>query len=310
MASLSIVSPVYGCESCLEELADRVAASLDGRIDRYELILVDDASPDGAWSRIRELASSRPWVRGLRLSRNFGQHAAISAGLQEAEGEWIAVMDCDLQDVPEELPRLLSKAMDDHLDVVFAQRTNRQDSWFKRLSSTVFFAFLSWLTGVRQDASTANFGVYRKNVVAAINAMPERERTFPLMVKWSGFKTGYLPVAHAARTTGKSGYSLSRLVKLAITIALSYSDKPLRLVAQSGIVFSLIAFAMVAMSIWKWLEGDIAVAGYTSVIASIWLVGGATMLSLGTVGLYIGQVYRNAQGRPFAIVAEKTGAGQ
>lgn len=304
--AISVVSPVYGCRGCLEDLVDGIAAGLSGLVPRFEVILVDDGSPDRAWDRIVELQAGRPWLRGLRLARNFGQHSAISAGIKHAAGEWVVVMDCDLQDPPAAIPALYRKAVDDGLDVVFAQRQNRKDGLAKRLASWGFFRLLTWLTGTRQDPSTANFGVFHRRVIDAVCAMPERDRSFPLMVKWAGFRRGELPVEHAARSEGESGYTLRRMLRLATGIVLGYSEKPLKLVAALGIACSLLSFAWVAMAVVRWLEGDVAVAGYTSIIASIWLVGGMLLFSLGVVGLYVGQVFRNVQGRPLYIVAEDT----
>lgn len=303
---ISVVSPVYGCKGCLEELVDGIAASVGSLSETFEVILVDDGSPDGAWARIRELAPTRPWLRGLRLARNFGQHSAISAGIEHARGEWVVVMDCDLQDPPSAIPDLYRKAVAEGHDVVFAQRRNRKDSWPKRLTSWGFFRVLEWLTGTPQDASTANFGVFNRRVIDAVCAMPERDRSFPLMIKWAGFRQGYLQVEHSERAEGRSSYTLRKLLRLATGIALSYSEKPLKLVAITGIGCSLLAFLMVALAVIRWIEGDIAVAGYTSMIASVWLVGGMLLFSLGVVGLYVGQVFRNVQGRPYYIVAEDT----
>jgi len=216
-------------------------------------------------------------------------------------------MDCDLQDVPEELPKLITTAIREGNDVVFAQRIQRKDGLIKRFGSVAFFATLAWLTGVPQDASSANFGVYRRQVVDAVVAMPERDRTFPLMVKWSGFRTAYVPVVHDNRRLGRSSYSLRRLLRLATSIVLGYSDKPLRLVAVAGLGFAVFAVAMVVLSVWQWLDGQTQVAGFTSLIASIWLVGGATMFSLGVVGLYVGQVFKNVQGRPAYIIRDSIG---
>ncbi len=306
---ISIVSPVYGCRGCLEDLVDSIATHMrELTTDGFEVILVDDASPDQAWPRIQELATTRPWLRGLRLARNFGQHSAISAGIEHARGEWVVVMDCDLQDPPAAIPDLYRKARDEGLDVVFAQRRNRKDGWSKRLSSWGFFHLLRWLTGNPQDSSTANFGVFHRRVIDAVCRMPERDRSFPLMVKWAGFRHGYQQVEHSERTEGRSSYTLRKLLRLATGITLSYSEKPLKLVAMSGIACSLVAFLMVAMALVRWLDGDVAVAGYTSIIASVWLVGGMLLFSLGVVGLYVGQVFRNVQGRPYYIIAEDTRA--
>lgn len=303
---ISVVSPVYGCVGCLEELVDQLDMAISSMGLSFEIILVDDASPDGAWLRITELARTRPWLRGLRLARNFGQHSAISAGIENVRGDWIVVMDCDLQDPPAAIRDLYAKAQNEQLDVVFAQRRNRKDRWSKRVSSWLFFHFLSWLTGTPQDASTANYGIFHRRVIASVCKMPERDRSFPLMVKWAGFRRGHLQIEHAARASGASGYTLRKLLRLATNIALGYSEKPLKLVAGSGIVCAMISFAMVAAAIWWWLKGDIQVAGYTSLLASIWLVGGLLLLSVGVVGLYVGQVFRNVQGRPYYVIAEDT----
>jgi dolichol-phosphate mannosyltransferase len=302
---VSVVSPVYGCRPCLEELVDDIAAALAPQGLSFEVILVDDASPDEAWARIIELGATRPWLRGLRLSRNFGQHSAISCGIQHVRGDWVVVLDCDLQDPPAAIPALLDRARRDDLDVVFASRVRRKDSFFKRLSSWGFFRVLSWLTGMAQDESTANFGIYRRKVIDAVAAMPERDRSFPLMVRWAGFRTATEPVEHAARRHGETSYTLRKLLRLATNIALGYSEKPLRLVAMSGIACALVAFLMVGYSVLRWLDGSIQVAGYTSIMASVWLVGGMVLFSLGVVGLYVGQVFRNVQGRPYYIVSER-----
>lgn len=304
--SISVVSPVYGCIGCLEELVDQLELVLSSMHLNFEIILVDDASPDGAWPRIIELASTRPWLRGIRLARNFGQHSAISAGIEHISGEWVVVMDCDLQDPPTAIPELYAKAQADSLDVVFAQRQNRKDRWSKRLPSWLFFRFLSWLTDTPQDSSTANYGIFHRRVIAAVCKMPERDRSFPLMVKWAGFRRGHLQIEHASRASGASSYTLRKLLRLATNITLGYSEKPLKLVAGSGIVCAMISFAMVAAALWWWFEGNVQVAGYTSLLASVWLVGGLLLLSLGVVGLYVGQVFRNVQGRPYYVIAEDT----
>ena len=305
--ALSIVSPVYGCRGCLEDLVDRIAVALAPRHQSFEIILVDDASPDDAWSRIHELATSRPWLRGIRLARNFGQHYAIAAGIEHARGSIVVVMDCDLQDVPEEIPKLVD-ALGNGVEVAFAQRQHRHDGWSKRLGSWAFFRMLSWLTGVRQDNTTANFGAYSRKAINIINAMPERERCFPLMVKWAGFHRVAIPVAHAARATGKSSYSLRRLLNLATGIILSYSDKPLRLVVRLGLTTSLVAFFIAALSVLRYLRGDIQVAGFTSILASIWLLGGMIIFCTGILGLYLGRLFVDAKGRPYYIIVEQIGS--
>lgn len=300
---LSIVIPVYGCAGCLEELADRISMTLAGVVGSYEFILVDDRSPDQAWERIIEIAENRPQLRAIRLARNFGQHSAIAAGIEAAIGDIVVVMDCDLQDRPEQIPKLL-EALDHNppVSVAFASRKNRTDAALKKLTSRLFFKTLSWLTGVHQDHSTANFGAYRRKVIEAINAMPERKRCFPLMVKWTGYPSVTVEVEHGQRHSGNSAYTLKKLLNLAIDIVLSYSDKPLRMVVKLGLAFAVFSVAFAIFSAVRYFSGDIAVAGFTSIIASIWLVGGAITASLGVVGLYVGRIFSDVKGRPYYLV--------
>lgn len=301
---LSVVSPVYGCADCLSELCRRVgeaAAKLD--VD-YEIVLVCDASPDAAWSRMQDLCAADARIKGLRFSRNFGQHSAIAAGLAQARGQWIVVMDCDLQDVPDAIPALYAKAQEG-FDVVVAERKQRKDGFLKRLSSRLFYGTLAWLTGDAYNPETANFGVYSRRVIDTLVRMPEGGRFFPLMVRWSGFPYTTLEVEHGSRASGRSGYTLMAAIRLALDVITSYSDQPLRLVAKLGVLFGLLSFVFVALSVWKYLAGNIEVAGYTSIVASIWLVGGTILVSLGVVGLYVGRIFNEVKRRPHYVISER-----
>lgn len=302
---ISVVSPVYCCASCLADLHRRVAASVASITDDYEIILVCDASPDHSWQEILRLADEDPRVRGFLLSRNFGQHYAITAGLDQVRGEWVVVMDCDLQDRPEEIPRLYAEAMKGH-DVVFGARAERQDSALKRAGSRAFYGVLNYLSDAHHDARTANFGIFHERVINVLRAMPEPNRAFPIQVKWAGFRQAVIDVQHDARSEGKSSYSLKKLIKLAVDITLSYSDKPLRLSAYLGFIFALGAVLYGMVVIGRYMAGDVVVLGYTSLILSVWLLGGIILFSLGVVGLYLGRVYESAKGRPNYIVARCT----
>lgn len=302
---LSIVSPVYGCENCLDELAERIQQSLEGVVRDFELILVDDRAPICPWARIEELARQKQWVKGIRLSRNFGQHPAISAGLAHARGEMIVVMDCDLQDLPEEIPALLQEIRKG-ADIVLAQRVSRRDGPFKRLSSVVFYKALTWLTGVQQDHTVANFGAYSRRVIDTVLSLSESSRFFPLLVKWTGFEAVKLPVRHARRTDGKSAYSFTRMLALALEVSIAYSDKPLRLSINVGVAFAFLAAIIVSYAIVAYFEGRTTVAGFTSLLASIWLTAGVIQITLGVLGVYLGRVYVETKSRPVYIVQETT----
>lgn len=298
---ISVISPVYGCADCLHKLCEGISEAMRKLAMSYEIILVCDGSPDDSWGHIETLAETDKSIRGIRLTRNFGQHCAIAAGLEHSKGDWVVVLDCDMQDPPSEIPNLYSKAQEGY-DVVFAIRESRKDGLFKRLSSRAFFAVLSYLTETPYDYRTANFGIFSSRIVDAINKMPERKRFFPLMVNWTGYQTARISVDHGERKDGKSSYSLRKLIRLAMDIILSYSEKPLRMVAKSGLFFSMLSFVFVAVSIFRYARGQVAVAGYTSIMASIWLVGGMVIFCLGIVGIYVGRIFNDIKGRPYYVV--------
>lgn len=297
--------PVYGCRNCLEELVDRISRTLTSFPGAHEIILVDDNSPDHAWQRIEEISRIHPHVRGLRLARNFGQHAAISAGLAHATGSRMIVMDCDLQDIPEEIPKLLAGLTGD-VEVVLGQRVDRQDSWLKRTGSMMFYKALGWLTDTKYDHTTANFGAYSRKVVDTLNCMPESDRFLPLLVRWTGFKTVKVAVSHGLRIEGRSSYSLGKLLQMAMRIALSFSDKPLRMVMLAALCIAAVAAAIAVFSVYRYSSGDIRVAGFTSIIASIWLVGSIVMACIGVLGLYLGRVHGEAKKRPQFLIWQDT----
>ncbi|MBH1639339.1 glycosyltransferase family 2 protein [Stenotrophomonas geniculata] len=298
---VSVVIPVYGCSSCLEELTERVLAAVKNESRTVEIIFVDDNSPDQAWERILELSQLHAEVRGLKLSRNFGQHAAISAGIARARGRAMIVMDCDLQDIPEEIPTLLAELKED-VEIVLGQRIERQDTWFKQAGSRTFYRTLGWLTDTNYDPSTANFGAYSRKVIDAMNAMPETDRFLPLLARWTGFRTVRTPVVHGERTVGKSSYTLSKLLQMATRIALSFSDKPLRLVMSASFALAGVGLCVAAFAVYRYLMGDIRVAGFTSILASVWLVGSFLMASIGVVGLYVGRMHNETKRRPQYLI--------
>jgi polyisoprenyl-phosphate glycosyltransferase len=298
---ISVVSPVYGCADCLHKLYAGISEALRELAKPYEIILVCDGSPDDSWRYIESLAASDPNIRGIRLTRNFGQHYAIAAGLEHSKGDWVVVLDCDLQDPPSAIPDLYAKAQEGH-DVVFAIRESRKDSVFKRLSSRTFFAVLSYLTETSYDYRTANFGIFNSRIIDTINAMPERSRFFPLMVNWTGYQMERVSVDHVERKHGESSYNLRKLLRLAMDIILSYSEKPLRMVAKAGLFFAMLSFVFVAISIFRYARGEVAVAGFTSIMASIWLVGGMIIFCLGIVGIYVGRIFHDIKKRPYYVV--------
>lgn len=298
---ISIVIPVYNGEHFMDELVGQLIEECNKISTEFEIILVDDCGPDRSWDKIQENCKKDFRIKGIQLSRNFGQHHAITAGLDHSKGKWVFVMDCDLQDQPSEIHKLYNKALEG-FDIVLAGRYNRQDSFFKRTFSKYFYKVLSFLIGTDIDPSVANYGIYNRKVIDSIVSMRENIRFFPMLVKWVGFKTCVVEVTHMARTSGKSTYSISALIQLALSIMLAFSDKPLRLMIKFGIIVSGFAFAFAVYNVIQYFRGIIFVTGFASLIVSIWFLSGLIISAIGLVGLYIGRIFEQTKQRPIYIV--------
>lgn len=301
--NLSIVAPIYGSPEPLGELLSGIVAAAEELDVSFEIIFVVDRCPYGSWERVVELARGCPQLIGIRLSRNFGQHPAIFAGLRHARGARIVVMDGDLQDPPSEIPALYREALRG-FQTVRARRVAREDSWLRRRISRIFFKTLSYLTSVEHNPEIANFGIYDRRVINAIVSWSEDHRFFPATVTWAGFAISDLPTRHRAREHGRSNYNLSKLLDLAISVIISFSDKPLRLMATAGLVCALVTLSLSAAYLIAALAGWLTVEGFASLIISIWFLSGMLLFAIGVTGLYVGQVMREAKGRPNVIIDE------
>ena len=300
---ISIVIPAYKCSEHIQELYNRLIISLEKITDSFEIIFVNDGSPDNDWEIIGEIASKDKRVRGINLSRNFGQHYAITAGLDHTLGDWIVVMDCDLQDQPEEIEKLYKMAMEGY-DIVFAKRENRQDGFIKKITSKIFYKILSYLTGVKQDETVANFGVYSKKAIEATMNLRENLRYFPVLIRWVGFETKAVSVEHSANKDRRSSYSLRNLFDLAFNVMISTSNKPLKLVTGLGLLISLTSFIFAIYLFIKTLSGSYLISGWPSLIVSIWFLSGIIILTLGVIGLYLGKTFDEVKNKPLYIVKD------
>lgn len=298
---LSIIVPVYKAQDTLHQLLERCNTALQFTRGDYELILVEDGSPDKTWETVEQQCKAYRNVKAIKLSRNFGQHHAITAGLEYCTGDWTVVMDCDLQDQPEEIERLYAKAEEGY-EIVFARRTHRQDPFFKKLQARFFYAAFSFLSGVKYDGTIGNFGIYSCKVIDAVRKMKEPMRAFSLMVRWVGFNYATVNVTHGVRASGKSTYTFLKTLSLALGIMFSYSDKPLKLIVRLGFFISLIAAVTSIVYFVRYINGQILVSGYTSIILSIWFLGGLTIFTLGIIGLYISRIFAGIKNRPFYII--------
>ena len=304
MMKISVVIPVYGCRACLEELHRRLVASLEAITPDYEIILVNDACPQNSWEVIKQIAMKDPHVKGLDLSRNFGQIRAITAGLHYAEGEWVVVMDCDLQDKPEEIAKLYRKAREGY-DVVFARRAFRKDTFFKKLSSRFFYWIYGHFTAGDFDSSLCNFSISRRMVMDNYKRMGDQNRAFILFIKWMGFRQAVIEIDHAERASGRSSYTIRKQLRMALEIITTQSNKPLILSIKAGFTVSLLAFLYAVYLIVRYVFYHVSVAGWTSTIVSIYFVGGIILAQMGILGLYVGYVFDQSKGRPIFIVRER-----
>ena len=305
MPHISIVTPVYKAEGCLEELYRRLVAALSGITQDFEIVMVEDCGGDRSWEIIQALASKDPRVKGLQFSRNFGQHYGITAGLDYCDGDWVVVMDCDLQDRPEEIPRLYAKAQEGY-EVVIASRSHTSGPLLKRFSSWLFYKLFSWLADMEYDGRAGNYRMISRNVVAAIRQMREQLRFFGALLNWAGYPTATLEVQHDGRHDGQSTYTLAKLWQLASQTIIAYSDKPLRLAIRLGFYISVLAFCYGLFILIHALLYGSTIVGWASLIVSIYFIGGIIIAILGMLGIYLGKTYDETKKRPLYIVMHAT----
>ena len=301
---ISIVSPVYRAEKILPILVSEINLVMERIGEDYEIILVDDRSPDNSWEVMKVLSSQNPKIKSIRLSRNFGQHSAIFAGLTKTKGDWVVVMDCDMQDQPKEIAKLYKKALEGY-DIVLGQRENRKDKFLKKLTSKLFYKVFNYLSGANFDNNVANFGIYHQKTIKSILDMKDYVKFFSLFINWIGFKSISIPIEHGEREEGKSTYSVGRLFKQAFNVIISFSDKPLRLFINFGLSISVLSFIVGIYYLYLALTGKIAQPGFSSLILSIWFLSGIIISCIGIVGVYLGKTFDQTKGRPTFIIDEE-----
>ncbi|HYB27682.1 MAG TPA: glycosyltransferase family 2 protein [Solirubrobacteraceae bacterium] len=304
---LSVVVPVYGCAECLLALHRRLTDSVSQITARYELVFVDDRSRDEGWTVLGRLAREDEHVRAYRLSRNFGQDAAITAGLSLATGQWAVVMDCDLQEAPEDIPRLWAAAGEGY-DIVRTTRRGWRHSWFRRSTSRLYRR-LTLETDVRPDYS--NLSLLSRRVIDAFLRLHDRDREFMIALDWLGFDSTAIEIEHHERHAGESGYTLQRLVRVALDGMFFRSTVLLRLVVLLGF---LIAFVGIVVAIFEvvdyFAEPEKTVPGYTSLAVLILVLAGFIIVSVGVVGLYVGRIFEQVKNRPLFLIDQQAEGAQ
>jgi dolichol-phosphate mannosyltransferase len=300
---ISVVAPVFNEHSTLPELHRRLTDVL-GPLGPYELVLVDDGSSDGSWDTLLELAARDPHLRLLRLSRNFGHQAALSAGLDAARGEAIVLMDADLQDPPELIPQLVAKWREG-FDVVYAIRGEREGEPRLRLASiSLFYRLLYRITSTEIPQNVGDFRLLSRRAADAITAMPERARFLRGMTSWIGFKQTGVQYTREARYAGESKYPPRKLLRLALDGITSFSTAPIKLVTALGFALVVFCVGVLVWTLYVRFFTSHHPQGWTSVIAVVLLLGGVQLLSLGVIGQYVARIFDETKQRPLYLVDE------
>jgi undecaprenyl-phosphate 4-deoxy-4-formamido-L-arabinose transferase len=306
---LSVVIPVYNERDNLPELIDRCLAACREARRPFEIILVDDGSRDGSRDLIAQAAERHAEIVGVILNRNYGQHAAVFAGLAQSKGDIVITLDADLQNPPEEIPKLVHE-MDRGVDVVGTVRENRQDTLFRRCASALVNRIVQRATGVMMHDYGCMLRAYRRSIVKAMLQCCERSTFIPILANSFAGSTAEIPVRHAAREKGQSKYSIFKLISLQFDLLTSMSTFPLRLLSFMGAVISAcgIGFGALLMVL-RFAYGAIwAAEGVFTLFAVLFVFVGAQFIGLGLIGEYLGRVYHDVRGRPRFFIQEIYGA--
>ena len=305
---LDVVCPAYNEAENVSELVRRLTSVLDGEQLDWELIFVDDGSEDETWRLIEEATRQERRIRGLRLSRNFGHQIALTAGLTASTGDVVITMDSDLQHPPEEIPVLLEKAREGY-DVVYAVRSTAEgETWLKRRSAELFYRLINRLTKLNLPRGGADFRLMSRRVVDGLAVMPERNRFLRGMTRWVGFEQTVISYEQPPREAGRTKYTLRHMVRFAWDAVTSFSAIPLRAASVLGFIVSGLGALYLAYVLGVHFLGSDTVAGWTSVVAAVLVVGGIQLVCIGLIGQYLGRMYDEVKGRPLYLVADDTRA--
>ena len=305
MKKISVLLPIYNEEETIPELYERLSSVLAKDFLGWagEIIFVDDGSKDRSALLLQQLAQTDERVKSIIFSRNFGHHIAISAGLDYATGDYVVIMDSDLQDCPEHII-LLYKKLCEGYDVVYAQRVNKKFSFFKRATSAFFIYFIKLLIREDIEINTNIFRIMRKQVVDEVKRMREAQRYVVGIIGWVGFRHTSVPIEHGERKYGQTKYPFSRQLRLACNAILSFSEYPLRLITILGFTFMGVSFCLTVYVVGRYFLGSYVVLGWTSLIATVLFMGGIQLSVIGIIGEYLGRLYVEVKKRPLYIVRD------
>ena len=300
---ISIISPVYQAEGIIDELVSQIQFSIKNLSNYYEILLVDDGSSDKSWEKIEDNCRKIKEVKGLKLSRNFGQHYAITAGIEKAKGDYIVVIDCDLQDDPKYIPEMYNKIKEGY-DIVYTLKEKRKHSYFKNITATLFSLIFNYLSESKNIQSHKNIGAYSmisRKVADAFNAYNDYHRHYLMVLRWLGFKSCYLSIEHKERFSGTSSYTISKLFNHAIDGITSQSDRLLRLFVNIGLIVSFLSFlSIILIVILYFVQGFMS--GWASLIVFLLFSTGLILTGIGVLGIYLGKTFEQTKNRPKYLI--------
>ena len=304
MKEISVVAPIYDESPLISEFVKQVSEVLDSINIDNQIILVDDGSRDNSWQIIKEEATKNSKVKAIKLSRNFGHHHAITAGIHKSKSKWTVVMDSDLQDRPEVIKDLYRKAIGGY-EVVFVSRRNRPETVWYMLIQKLFYLLLNIISGLKFNSKQANFSIINFKVVEAFKVFNEYSRFYGSTIKWLGFETTEIEADHGTRLGGKPSYTFRKRVKLGFDIILAYSDRPLRFVIILCIIISFLIFLLGSFFIGGIYNGSMD-RDTLKIVAPVFVVTSATLLSaIGVFGVYLLSIFREVKKRPLYIISEE-----
>ena len=304
MPHIAVIVPIYNSAAILDELIDRLKTTLSSIHSDYEIILVDDRGPQAVWPIILKATQIDERVKGIRLSRNFGQHAAISAGLDYAQADWYVVMDCDLQDSPEDIPLLYNEAIATGVDSVIAKRKSHGSKKRRKLGSVIFNFILRHLADIPTSEQVGNFRILNDAMAQAYRHYTEKMRLFPAIMSHLGFEDTYLELERSDREEGRSSYTFRKLFALAFDSIISNTIKPMYYLAGFGVCISALAVIFAATIIVQKLFFGVTIEGWASLMTALMLIGGIQIFVVSFVGIYVGKVFFEVKDRPIFIVEQ------
>ena len=303
MAYISIISPVYRAEHLINEFVSRICAAVTQITDDFEIILIEDGSPDNSWAEIEKACQTNNKVKGVKLSRNFGQHNSISAGMELASGDYICLLDCDLQHNPDYIPQLYQKIQEGY-DIVYTKTIQRKHSSLKNLSAVLYYKFFTLIGGKSFDPNIGSYTLLSRKVVNAYNSFNDYRKAFLPALKWAGFEYAVISIKHGTRFQGTSSYTLGKLIKHAINVSVANSDRLLYLSIYMGIFFSFSACIGILFVIYRYYTIG-GMEGWSSTIVTIMFFSGLLLIALGIVGVYISKIFEQTKHRPRYLISKK-----